>query len=149
MARLDVENIGRRSFILRQTSIRLSYDTLVEKMEIAVEIIKEMIHNHEGMREQFPPRVLFDEFNPDSLNISFYYWYHPPGTWEALQFGERVNLEIMRRFAEEGIKLALPATKTYLSRESGEAITVPVHQETQINPDVIAPVGAGSPGENP
>ena len=27
MARLDIENIGRRSFIRRQSSIRLSYDT--------------------------------------------------------------------------------------------------------------------------
>ena len=122
MARLDIENIGRRSFIRRQTSIRLDYDTPVEKIEKAIEIIKDILYNHEGMREELPPRVFFDEFNPDSLNILVSYWYHPPKRWKSLQFDEQVNLEIMRRFAEEGIKLALPASKTYLSREDEQSI---------------------------
>ncbi len=122
MARLDIENIGRRSFIRRQTSIRLSYDTPVEKIEKAVSTIKDILHNHEGMKEELPPRVFFDEFNPDSLNIFISYWYHPPKRWKALQFDEQVNMEIMRRFTEEGIKLALPATKTYL--EGGQVLNL-------------------------
>jgi MscS family membrane protein len=122
MARLDIENIGRRSFIRRTASIRLSYDTPVEKIEKAVSIIKEILHDHEGMREPLPPRVFFDAFNPDSLNIYVSYWYHPPKRWKALQFDEKVNLEIMRRFADEGIKLALPASRTYFSQEEGQAL---------------------------
>ena len=125
MARLDIENIGRRTFIRRQTSIKLNYDTPVEKIEKAISIIKDILHDHEGMREPLPPRVFFDEFNPDSLNILVSYWYHPPKRWKALQFDEQVNLEIMRRFAEEGIKLALPASKTYLSREDEQPLKDP------------------------
>jgi len=120
MARLDIENIGRRSFIRRQSSIRLSYDTLAAKVRKAVEIIKDILHNHEGMREELPPRVFFDEFNPDSLNIFMSYWYHPPRRWKAMQFDERINLEIMERFAEADIKLALPAIKNYLRRAVGQ-----------------------------
>jgi len=126
MARLDIENIGRRSFIRRQTNIKLNYDTPVEKIEKAISIIKDILDNHEGMQEPLPPRVFFDEFNPDSLNIFVSYWYHPPKRWKALQFDEKVNLEIMRRFAEQGIKLALPASKTYLSREEKQ----PVNDQT-------------------
>jgi len=122
MARLDIENIGRRNFIRRQTNIRLNYDTPADKIEKAVSIIKDILHNHEGMREPLPPRVFFDEFNPDSLNILVSYWYHPPKRWKALQFDEQVNLEIMRRFAEEGIQLALPATRTYFSQQDGQAL---------------------------
>jgi MscS family membrane protein len=125
MARLDIENIGRRTFIRRQTSIKLNYDTPVEKIEKAISIIKDILHDHEGMQEPLPPRVFFDEFNPDSLNILVSYWYHPPKRWKALQFDEQVNLEIMRRFAEEGIKLALPASKTYLSREDEQPLKDP------------------------
>ena len=133
MASLDIENIGRRSFIRRQTSIRLSYDTPAEKIEKAVSIIKDILHDHEGMQEYLPPRVFFDEFNPDSLNIFVSYWYHPPKRWKALQFDEQINLEIMRRFADEGIKLALPATRTYLSQEDGQAVKTLLGKDSQTN----------------
>ncbi len=126
MARLDIENIGRRTFIRRQTSIRLSYDTPVEKIEQAVAIIRDILHDHEGMQEELPPRVFFDEFNPDSLNIYVSYWYHPPSRWKAMQFDEQVNMEIMRRFSDEGIKLALPSSRTYFSQEDGQAINGPL-----------------------
>ena len=69
------------------------------------------------MRPELPPRVFFSEFNPDSLNIFVSYWYHPPKRWESLAFDERVNLEILRRFAAEGIRLAVPTSRTYLARD--------------------------------
>jgi MscS family membrane protein len=129
MARLDIENIGRRDFIRRQTAVRLSYDTPLEQIDRAVEIIKDILHDHEGMRERLPPRVFFNEFNPDSLNIFVSYWYHPPRRWKAMAFDEQVNREIMRRFGEEGIRLALPASRTYFSRVDGQS-TTPAFDET-------------------
>lgn len=39
-----------------------------------------------------------------------------------MQFDERINLEIMERFAEADIKLALPAIKNYLSREDEQSV---------------------------
>jgi MscS family membrane protein len=118
MASLDVENIGRRDFIRRQTSIRLDCTTSAEQIERAVGIIREILQDHEGMRPELPPRVFFSEFNPDSLNIFVSYWYHPPKRWESLAFDERVNLEILRRFAAEGIRLAVPTSRTYLTRDA-------------------------------
>jgi MscS family membrane protein len=122
MANLDIENIGRRNFIRRQTSIRLSYDTPSEKIQQAIGIIRDILDNHEGMRPELPPRVFFDEFNPDSLNIRIFYWYHPPKRWQSLAFDERVNLEIMQRFGEAGIKLAPPTSRVSLeSLDQGAA----------------------------
>jgi MscS family membrane protein len=126
MASMDVENIGRRKFIRRQTSIRLASDTPVERIETAIGIIKDILRDHEGMRSELPPRVFFDEFNPDSLNIMVSYWYHPPRRWKALAFDEQVNLEIMRRFTADGIRLACPTSKAYLSQESGQTLQLAI-----------------------
>jgi MscS family membrane protein len=83
-----------------------------------VQIIRDVLQDHEGMNPELPPRVFFSEFNPDSLNIFVSYWYHPPKRWESLAFDERVNLEILRRFATEGIRLAVPTSRTYVARDS-------------------------------
>jgi MscS family membrane protein len=122
MANLDIENIGRRTYIRRQTCLHLSYDTPTEKIEQAVSIIKEILDNHQGMQPELPPRVFFDEFNPDSLNIRIFYWYHPPKRWESLAFDEQVNLQIMRRFGVAGIKLAPPTSRVSLE-SSGQTAT--------------------------
>ena len=43
----------------------------------AIEILKEILDNHEGMNANFPPRVFFNEINDASLNIIvLYYIYH-------------------------------------------------------------------------
>jgi MscS family membrane protein len=129
MASMDVENIGRRNFIRRQTSIRLASDTPVERIETAIGIIKDILRNHEGMRPELPPRVFFDEFNPDSLNIMVSYWYHPPKRWQSLAFDEKVNLEILRRFAVDGIRLACPTSKAYLSQEAGQTLQLVIDRK--------------------
>ncbi len=120
MASLDIENIGRRKFIRRQTGLRLAYDTPAEKIEQALAIIRKLLKEHEGMQPELPPRVFFDEFNPDSLNIFISYWYHPPKRWQAMQFDERVNLEIMQQLDAAGIHLIPPASAMRVSLENSQ-----------------------------
>ena len=126
MASLDIENIGRRSYIRRQTNITIAYSTPPEKIKKAVDIIKDILDDHEGMRPELPPRVFFNEFNPDSLNIQVSYWYHPPRRWKSMAFDERVNLEIVQRFAAEGIEFALPSSTTYLNQKDGQSIQLAI-----------------------
>ncbi len=108
MARSDIENIGRRLHIRRLADLRLPIDTSPDKMEEAVGIIREILDNHEGMDPERPPRVFFTEIHPDSLNLRFMYWYHPPEYWEFLEFSQNVNLRIQREFTKSGIKLEVP-----------------------------------------
>jgi len=117
LATNSVENIGRRPSIRRLTNITITYDTPPAKVEKALAIIRELLDNHEGMHADFPPRVYFNEFNDASLNIIMIYWYHPPDYWAYLNFTEKVNLQIMRRFEEEGIEFAFPTTTTYLAQD--------------------------------
>ena len=129
MASLDIENIGRRKYIRRQTNITITYNTPPDKIERALDIIKDILRDHEGMRPQLPPRVFFNEFNPDSLNIQVTYWYLPPRRWKSLAFDERVNLEIVRRFRAEGIEFAFPTATTYLTQEDGKTLQLSIAED--------------------
>ncbi len=118
--RAEIENIERRPFIRRKETLYLSLDTPIEKVERAVEIIREILNNYEGYHKEYPPRVFFDRFNRDSLGIVFYYWYQPPEYWKFLEFSQSVNVKILKAFEKEGIRLALPQNKTFLEGARGE-----------------------------
>lgn len=122
MASASIENIGKRPYIKRVTNITVTYSTSPEKMAKALAILREILDNHEGMSGDLPPRVYFNEYNADSLNILMIYWYTPPDYWQFMEFTERVNLEIMERFNSEGIEFAFPTNTTYLEQEDGKSI---------------------------
>ena len=63
-------------------------------------MVREILANHEGMPPESPPRVYFDEFNPDSLSIRFFYWYSPPDYWAFSTSANASISVIIRRFAE-------------------------------------------------
>ena len=115
MAAKTILNIGKRPYIRRRANIAITYDTSPAKVQRALEIVKEILTNHEGMRAELPPRVFFNEFNDSALNIVMYYWYHPPQYWDYAAFGEKVNFEILRRFNEEGIQFAFPTQTIHLA----------------------------------
>ncbi len=127
----SVENIGRRPSIRRLANITITYDTSPDKMERALNIIRELLDNHEGMQPDFPPRVFFNEFNDASLNIIMLYWYHPPDWAAYMAFSERVNLQIMRAFEKEGIEFAFPTTTNYLAHDGRRPLHIRISGESQ------------------
>jgi MscS family membrane protein len=131
MAAMNIENIGRRGSIRRKTQLRIATGTPREKVEEAVEIARQILADHEGMQPENPPRVYFEEFNPDSLSIRIFYWYEPPDYWAFCDFSERVNLEIIQRFAEAGIELAPPTSRTQLADESGQPLALPLPSKAE------------------
>ena len=114
MARMDIENIGERTFFRRVANLRLPLDTPPEKMDRAIAILEDILKDHEGMKPQLPPRVYFSEINPDSFNIFVTYWYHLPKRWRFFEFNQEINREILRRFADEDIQFALPSSSMRL-----------------------------------
>lgn len=138
MAGNRVENIGKRPHIRRLTNITITYDTPVEKIEKAIQIIRDILNNHKGMHPDFPPRVFFNEFNDASLNIMMIYWFHPNDYWGYMEFTESVNLKIMRAFEAEGIEFAFPTTTTYLAQDDRRPLHInfPVNQIPSENSNV-------------
>ncbi len=109
-----VQNIGKRPYIRRVSNITITYDTPPAKVDRAIEIINEILKDHEGMDPEYPPRVSFNNFNDCSLNILMIYWYFPPDYWKFMAFSEKVNRELLARFNEEGIEFAFPTQTVYL-----------------------------------
>ena len=81
------------------------------------------------MKPERPARVYFNEFNDASLNILMVYWYFPPDYWAYLEFTEKVNLKIMRRFEEEGIEFAFPTTTTFLAHDKQRPLQISVSSD--------------------
>ena len=118
MVRLDIENIDRRPHIRHRANIGLPYDTPIAKVTRAVDIIRAILADHEGMAEDKPAQVYFNAFNHDCLNIIFFYWYHPASYWDYLAFSQRVNEQIMTQFKDEEIHFALPSQRLFLEHDS-------------------------------
>jgi MscS family membrane protein len=82
-------------------------------------------HPNEAINQSdFPPRISFNEFNADSLNMLVIYWYHPPAYWDYLDHATWVNIQIKERFNAEGIDFALPTQTLHLAGDDKRPLTV-------------------------
>jgi MscS family membrane protein len=113
LTRTDIENVGRRPHIRRTATIEMPSGTPVRKVKRALEIIRTAIDNHEGMENDFPPRVFLRDLNESSIGIFMIYWYHPATYWDFLAFSEKVNLQILEQLEAEEIPFAAPALTVY------------------------------------
>jgi MscS family membrane protein len=121
---MGLENIGKRPYIRWLTNIGITYDTPTEKVEQAVEIIREIMDNHEGFHPDFPPRVYFNGFNDWSLNILVIAWYHPPNYWDYQSWLQRTCSSIIKRFREEGIDFAFPSQTLYMANDDKRQLKI-------------------------
>ncbi len=133
LARMTIQNIGKRPYIRRLFNVTITYDTPPAKVEKAISIIKDILKDHEGMDTEFPPRVFFNEFNSDSLNIIVIYWYHPPDYWDFMRFSEKVNFEILNRFNSEQIDFAFPTQTLYLAGDEKRPLNIDLSKERPSN----------------
>ncbi len=128
MAAVEIENIQHRSFLRRQFNIMITYGSSAEMIEKSLQIIREILAvpdtseneqhpNHVINHPDYPPRVVFDKFNTDSLNIYISYWHFPPEWWDYLKHGEYINLEIIKRFTKEGIEFAFPTQTIHMEND--------------------------------
>jgi MscS family membrane protein len=114
LANKCIQNISLRPNIKQVLNLGLTYDTPPVKVERAVEILKELLADHEGMNEDVPPMVYFNAFKDSSLNILAIYWYHPADYHAFSAFNEKLHLNILKSFNEEGIEFAFPSQTLYL-----------------------------------
>ena len=126
IARLDIENVDRRPYIRRRADITITYNTPPEKVDKAVQLIEEILANHAGMDAERPPKVYFEDFNADSLNIVVRYWCYGLDLWQFRELNHQVNLQIMRAFEKEGIEFAFPTTTNYLTQEDQKPLQVKI-----------------------
>ena len=127
-----VENVGRRKFIRRTMNVTITYDTPREKIGQAVQIIKDLLEE-EGLREpihgrigtsEYPPRVYFNDYGAESLNIIVLYWFFPPAYWDYMDHAERFNHRLFEEYEQAGIEFAFPTQTLYLAGDPNRELTV-------------------------
>lgn len=119
-----LHNIGRRHFLKRTLDIGITYDTPADKIERALQIVRDLLKDHECSHSDTPPRVFFTDLKGDNLNINVNYWYFSNDWWAFCAFNERFNLALIRAFNEEGIEFAFPTQTLYLAGDPGRQLHV-------------------------
>jgi len=91
--------------------IGVTYETPPEKLDLAVQLIKQAIESQESTRLDF---VAFREFGDFSLNIEAAYF--GPGDFSALLKNQQnINFQILRSFNENKIDFAYPTQKLLMT----------------------------------
>jgi len=97
-------------------TISLTYDTSAEKVRRAIEIIENILNNHEAVIE--PRRVHFVEYGDWSLNLRVEYFIKNLGFDYYLNTLTEINLKIKEEFEKEGIEMAFPTYTVYLEKDN-------------------------------
>jgi len=116
MSNATINNVQARPFIKKLFTINLTYDTGFEKMQKALEILREVFGAEENFENHW---VYFSDFAAHSLDILCIVWCTELRYEEYLKIVEGVNLDVLRRFDAEGIEFAFPTQTLY--HKSGAA----------------------------
>ncbi|MBN1365653.1 MAG: mechanosensitive ion channel family protein [Syntrophaceae bacterium] len=95
-------------------SFGLIYQTPLEKLKAIRGIVGDIIKKTEHARLS---RVHFKEYGDSSLNFEVVYFVTDPDYNLYMDVQESINLEIFRRFSEEGIEFAYPTQTVFINNE--------------------------------
>jgi MscS family membrane protein len=115
MASTHIENVGRRPFIRHMIELPLALNSPAEDIRRAVEIAKDVLQDHEGMKPDMPPRAFAENFTRDAVLVRVAAWYHPPDYWPYTEWAHRTTTGILEALAEANIRLAVPASQVELT----------------------------------
>ncbi len=132
MSDAEIENIAKRKHIRRSTDLHIPLDTPREKVEAAVQCIRDVLKDHEGLDPKHPPRVYFADFAPAAFTIRLIYWYSSPDLWSYMAFNEKINLAIFEAFEQHGIQFSLPFRHTYWKKDDEQGpLEIALDREVQ------------------
>ncbi len=93
----------------------VTYQTPLEKLPLINRIIREIIAAQPNSRFE---RVHFKEYGDSALNYEVVYFVMTPEYGIFMDVQETINLEIFRRFQEEGIEFAYPTRTVLIQKET-------------------------------
>jgi len=109
-----ITNMSKRAKIRTLVDIGLAYNTSSEKVQRALDVLKEIFHNHPMTDDLL---IGFNRFTDSSLNIFVVHWWKNNDYKAYLAGLERINLEIKQRFDKERIAFAFPTRTVYLQND--------------------------------
>ena len=106
-----IQNFGRLNERRANFTVGVIYDTPREKTEKIPAMIQEVVEAQEQVRFD---RSHFKEFGDSALIFETIYFVLVPQYQVKMDIQQAINLELMRRFAAEGIEFAFPTQTIYL-----------------------------------
>ena len=127
----SVRNISRRPSIRRVVNVTITYDTSVDKLQQAMDIINSILAKPD-MSQPFdmqaqPPRIYLTELNKDHINIQVIYWYQLQNGrdgWSYFAHAQTFNLQLLQAFSAAGIDMAFPTQTLYLAGDPKHKLAV-------------------------
>lgn len=120
-----VDNWGVRPTQRRFLQLHLPLNTPPDKIRRAIQIIKDLLESpdlrdpiHDARKNTDPPRVYFNDFNADSLNIQVFYWYRSMDGWAFSAHAQEFNLRLLEEFAKENITITAPTQSLTIQNPS-------------------------------
>lgn len=95
-------------------SIGVVYQTPYEKLVAIPKMIREIVEAQEQTRFD---RAHFKEYGDFSLNFETVYWVKNPDYNIYMDIHQQINLELFRRFQQEGIEFAYPTQTVFVTNE--------------------------------
>ena len=114
VANSSIENVSSEPNRKITVDLGLTYDTSPERMERAMEILREIVLSNEELEADVV--TAFTAFNDSALNIRLIYYIKKGHSVFGNQ--TKVNLEILRRFNAEGLEFAFPTQTLYLEKSA-------------------------------
>lgn len=99
----------------------VTYDTPYQKLTAIPGIVREIIQGIEKTRFD---RAHFKEYGDSALNFEVVYYVLSPDYNLYMDVQQGINLELFRRFEEQGISFAFPTRTLYLNRVSSQTQAV-------------------------
>ncbi len=95
-------------------NLGITYQTPLEKLTSVNEMVRTIIESQPQVRFD---RVHFKEYGDSSLNYEVVYFVTNPDYKMYMDVQQAINLDIFRRFQEEGIEFAYPTRTVYLQNQ--------------------------------
>lgn len=108
-----IQNYKRMSERRVVFGFRVTYDTPLEKLRTIPEIVRSIVERQEEARFD---RAHFVHFGESSLDFEVVYYVQKPEYALHMDIRQAVNLELVERFAAEGIAFAYPTRTVHLEK---------------------------------
>jgi MscS family membrane protein len=115
MGNATITNVTLRPNIRTLMNISITYDTPVEKVQRAVDILNQIYKNHPMTHDVW---ISFNKFADASLNIFIIHWWGSTVFKDYLNGMQEMNLAIKKQFDAERIDFAFPTQTLYLRQDS-------------------------------
>ncbi len=113
MGNATIVNVAARQRIKTVMNIGITYDTPVEKVKLAISIIKEVYGRHPMTSELL---TSFNKFESSALNILVVHHWKDSDFAASLGGMQEMNLALKERFDAEKIEFAFPTQTVYVKQ---------------------------------